>query len=81
MLGRGRATRMNARRGMDNRGMPTPMPSTDPDPRPQPPEAPLPGDCCDSGCTYCVHDIYSDALYDYRKALAEWKLRHPGASD
>ena len=28
----------------------------DHDPRPLPPEAPLPSDCCDSGCDPCVHD-------------------------
>lgn len=40
-----------------------------PDPRPQPPEAPLPGDCCDSGCSVCVHDSYADDLQYYREQL------------
>jgi len=50
-----------------------------PDPRPLPPEAPLPGDCCDSGCDPCVHDSYSEELQDYRERLAKWLERHPDA--
>ena len=61
--------------------MPIPLPGLAPDPRPQPPEPPLPGDCCDSGCTNCVHDIYAEELAHYRQALAAWKLRHPEATD
>ena len=49
----------------------------DDDPRPLPPEAPLPGDCCDSGCDPCVHDSYGEALQDYRERLARWLARHP----
>lgn len=47
------------------------------DPRPVPPEAPLPSDCCDSGCDPCVHDSYSEQLQDYRERLANWLARHP----
>ncbi|WP_256644897.1 oxidoreductase-like domain-containing protein [Thermomonas paludicola] len=50
------------------------------DPPPQPPEPPLASDCCDSGCTSCVHDVYSEELAAYRQALAAWKLRHPDAN-
>ncbi|WP_045736714.1 oxidoreductase-like domain-containing protein [Xanthomonas sp. MUS 060] len=49
------------------------------DPQPQPPSPPALGDCCDSGCPLCVHDLYSDQLACYRQALAQWRLRHPEA--
>jgi len=49
------------------------------DPRPQPPEAPLPSDCCDSGCDPCVYDLYNDELALYRQRLAQWLARHPDA--
>jgi hypothetical protein len=48
------------------------------DPRPRPPEAPLPSDCCDSGCDPCVYDLYNDELQLYRQRLAAWQSRHPG---
>lgn len=41
----------------------------------------MPSDCCDSGCDPCINDLYSDALARYRKALAEWRARHPEAGD
>ncbi|MDR6671855.1 hypothetical protein J2Y70_000443 [Xanthomonas translucens] len=50
------------------------------DPRPQPPEPPAPGDCCNSGCPLCVHDLYNEELERYRQALAAWRLRHPEAA-
>lgn len=50
------------------------------DPRPQPPEAPLPSDCCDSGCDPCINDTYAEELHAYRQALAAWLARHPEAS-
>lgn len=56
------------------------MDRTRPDPRPIPPEPPLPGDCCDSGCTVCVHDSYQEELDHYRVQLAAWLARHPGAT-
>ena len=55
-----------------------PLPEADP--RPVPPEAPLPGDCCDSGCDPCVNDSYQEALDDYRLRLARWVERHPEAT-
>ncbi|MCW9706190.1 oxidoreductase-like domain-containing protein [Fodinibius salsisoli] len=33
------------------------------------PEPPLPTDCCGSGCTRCVYDMYKDHLAIYK----EWK--------
>ncbi|WP_373996679.1 oxidoreductase-like domain-containing protein [Duganella sp. 1224] len=49
------------------------------DPKPQPPTPPAPGDCCHSGCTYCVEDLYQEELDRYRAALRAWELRHAGA--
>ena len=51
----------------------------DDDPMPQPPAPPEPGDCCHSGCTFCVEDLYQDALERYRDALKAWRERHPAA--
>lgn len=47
------------------------------DPRPRPPEKPLPTDCCESGCEVCVFDRYAEDLADYRRALSQWRQRHP----
>lgn len=47
-----------------------------PDPRPQPPQAPEPGDCCQSGCIPCVYDLYDDAMEQYREQLRAWRARH-----
>lgn len=47
--------------------------STAPLPRPEPPVAPELEDCCRSGCTPCVFDLYEDALERYERALAEWE--------
>ncbi len=49
------------------------------DPCPVAPEAPLPSDCCDSGCDPCVHDLYAEELARYRERLAAWRARHPEA--
>lgn len=46
------------------------------DPKPQPPVAPGPDDCCHSGCTWCVLDLYYEDLERYRAALAAWEARH-----
>ncbi|WP_122170012.1 oxidoreductase-like domain-containing protein [Burkholderia stabilis] len=57
--------------------MPTSAP-TDPsidDPRPTPPEQPELEDCCNSGCSPCVFDLYDEALARYRTELAEWEAR------
>jgi len=60
---------------------PLPAPAAEPadDPPPVPPERPLPNECCESGCPICVLDVYAEALEEYRRVLAEWKLRHPEA--
>ena len=49
------------------------------DPRPVEPEKPLPGDCCDGGCSPCVLDTYAEAMEYYRERLAQWQARHPEA--
>lgn len=48
----------------------------DPDPRPEPPERPLPSDCCGSGCSPCILDLYETELQRYQEALAAWQARH-----
>ncbi|OFA02595.1 oxidoreductase-like domain-containing protein [Duganella sp. HH101] len=48
------------------------------DPQPQAPQPPQPGDCCHSGCAFCVEDMYQDELDRYRAALKAWRERHPG---
>ncbi|WP_081077125.1 oxidoreductase-like domain-containing protein [Burkholderia pseudomultivorans] len=46
------------------------------DPRPVPPPEPALEDCCNSGCSPCVFDLYDEALARYRVELAEWEARH-----
>lgn len=56
--------------------------SPDEDPKPVPPARPAPEECCHSGCTPCVFDIYELELERHRAALAEWEKRRaerPGA--
>jgi hypothetical protein len=50
------------------------------DPRPESPVQPEPEECCNSGCSPCVFDLYDEALARYRVALAEWRVRHPDES-
>ncbi len=44
-------------------------------PRPQPPRQPALEDCCRSGCTPCVFDLYEDEMERYRARLAAWEAR------
>ncbi|MXN79254.1 oxidoreductase [Burkholderia sp. 4701] len=53
---------------------PAPDPSLD-DPRPTPPPQPELEDCCNSGCSPCVFDLYEEAMDRYREALAAWAAR------
>ncbi|WP_233806182.1 oxidoreductase-like domain-containing protein [Paraburkholderia sp. HP33-1] len=53
--------------------MPRATPSDDPPP--QPPARPDLDDCCHSGCTQCVFDLYDEALERYEAALSAWRER------
>jgi hypothetical protein len=46
------------------------------DPMPVEPVQPGLDDCCRSGCTPCVFDLYEDAMDRYRAELKKWKARH-----
>lgn len=37
---------------------------------PDKPEEPLPSDCCGSGCTPCVHDLYQEELMLWQRLRA-----------
>lgn len=50
------------------------------DARPRPPRQPELDDCCRSGCTPCVFDLYDTAMERYELALAAWLARHPDAA-
>ena len=45
------------------------------DPAPVPPVQPDIDDCCRSGCTPCVFDLYEDAMDRYRAQLKAWEAR------
>jgi hypothetical protein len=53
---------------------PAAQPAAD-DPKPVEPPRPGPDDCCHSGCTWCVQDLYEEALERYRADLAAWQAR------
>jgi hypothetical protein len=53
----------------------TDTPTPDDDPMPVAPQPPEPGDCCHSGCTFCVEDMYQDKLERYQAALKVWRER------
>lgn len=42
-------------------------------PRPVPPVQPELEDCCRSGCTPCVFDLYEEALERYERELKAWE--------
>jgi Oxidoreductase-like protein, N-terminal len=45
------------------------------DPCPTPPKKPDLEDCCHSGCSPCVFDLYEEALERYQAALAVREAR------
>jgi hypothetical protein len=47
---------------------------------PMPPVEPALSDCCGSGCSPCIVDLYQDALDRYEVALAAWQARQAGAA-
>jgi Oxidoreductase-like protein, N-terminal len=53
-------------------------PQLEPDapPAPIPPVQPGLDDCCRSGCTPCVFDLYEEAMERYRIELAKWTARY-----
>ena len=57
----------------------TPPATLNPDPEPEAPQPPAPGDCCHSGCNFCVEDMYQGELDRYRVALREWQERQRAA--
>jgi len=50
-----------------------------PSPRPVPPVQPELEDCCRSGCSPCVFDLYEEALERYERELAAWKAANPSS--
>lgn len=45
------------------------------DPRPAPPERPSNEDCCQSGCSPCIFDLYDEEMDRWRTALKAWEAR------
>ncbi|EGG24905.1 hypothetical protein DFA_03150 [Cavenderia fasciculata] len=43
---------------------------------PPPPEAPLPDECCGTGCVRCVNDIYEEQMEDYEDIVRIIKHRN-----
>ncbi|WP_232251041.1 oxidoreductase-like domain-containing protein [Janthinobacterium sp. 1_2014MBL_MicDiv] len=50
------------------------------DPQPQPPIKPGNDECCHSGCTFCVLEMYQEDLAAYEDALRAWQQRQANAA-
>lgn len=48
------------------------------DPMPLAPPQPELEDCCGNGCDPCIFDLHAMQMDSYRKALRDWRSRHPG---
>jgi hypothetical protein len=68
------------RKGVEQAAVSNKRSSPDDDPKPQPPVRPAPEDCCHSGCTPCVFDLYDAELERYRAALDAWERRRKSNS-
>lgn len=42
---------------------------------PIPPVRPDKNDCCNSGCSPCIFDLYEEELERYRAELSKWEAR------
>jgi hypothetical protein len=51
------------------------FPATD-DAPPVPPVRPDNDECCNSGCSPCVFDLYEEEVERYRAALSAWEARN-----
>lgn len=40
------------------------------------PIRPANDECCNSGCSRCIFDVYEEALERYRAELAAWNKEH-----
>ena len=47
------------------------------DPEPTAPIRPGDDECCSSGCTYCVLDMYQEQRIAYEEKLRAWQERQP----
>lgn len=57
-----------------------PTPPFPHDPQPQAPSKPGNDECCHSGCTFCVLEMYQEDLAAYEEALRAWQQRQQAAT-
>lgn len=50
--------------------------SPDSDPEPVPPREPEAIECCGSGCSPCVYDVYWEAVAKFEVDLEAWQVRN-----